>query len=221
MCVPGGDFICQCSHVWDAPIDLAGCRKVPVRQSLEYLRIVDSGAAVGDLDVAPSLQWCEQHEQIGGAVALILVVVAGGLSRLGRDRHARFLDKLFGCFIEADQGAVRIARPLVDLQHILHSGYEAGVGLGRNDPLFLEMRLERVFFSVRPVVLSLARSTMFSSTAAASSSVNVQRLRPLGGGEQASAISLASAAPSKMRLRAELGECLRVSAASSPSSTNC
>ena len=83
------------------------------------------------------------------------------------------------------------------------------------------MRLERVFFSVRPVVLSLARSTMFSSTTAVSSSVNVQRLRPLGGDEQASAISLASAAPSKMRLRAELGECLRVSAASSPSSTSC
>ena len=99
--------------------DLAGCRKVVVGQSLEYLCIVQSGAAVGDLDVSPSLQWCEQHEQIGGAVALILVVVAGGLSRLGRDWHARFLDKLFGCFIQADQGAVRIARPLVDLQHIL------------------------------------------------------------------------------------------------------
>src|SRR6516164_943459 len=201
--------------------DLAGCRKVRVGQSLEHLCIVQSGAAVGDLDVSPSLQGCEQHEQIGGAVARILVVVAGGLSTLGRDRHACFLDELFGCFIQTDQGAVWIARSLVELQHILHGGYEGGVGLGRNDPLLLEMRLERVFFSVRPIVLSLARSTMFNSTTAVSSSVNVKRLRPLGGGEQARAISLASAAPSKMRLRAELGECLRVSAASSPSSTNC
>src|SRR5689334_11388399 len=201
--------------------DLAGCRKVRVGQSLEYLCIIHSGTAAGDLDVSPSFQWREQHEQIGGAVALILVVVASELSRLGRDRHARFLDELFGCFIQADQGAVRIARPLIDLQHIFHGGYEGGVGLGRNDPLLPEMRLERVFFSVRPIVLSLARATMFSSTTAVSSSVNVQRLRPLGGGEQASAISLASAAPSKMRLRAELGECLWVSAASSPSSTSC
>jgi hypothetical protein len=55
------------------------------------------------------------------------------------------------------------------------------------------------FLSVRPIVLSLARSTMFSCTTAVSSSVSVHRLRPFGGGEQASAISLASAAPSKMR----------------------
>jgi hypothetical protein len=67
--------------------------------------------------------------------------------------------------------------------------------------------------SVRPIVLSLARSTMFSSTTAGSNSVSVHRLRPLGGGEQASAISLASAAPSKMRFLAELGESLRVKAA--------
>jgi hypothetical protein len=52
-------------------------------------------------------------------------------------------------------------------------------------------------------VLSLARSTIFSSTTLSSSSANVQRDRPLGGSEQASAISLASAAPSKTRLRAE------------------
>jgi hypothetical protein len=34
--------------------DLADPRKVVVIQSLEYLRIVDSGAAVGDLDVSLS-----------------------------------------------------------------------------------------------------------------------------------------------------------------------
>ena len=71
------------------------------------------------------------------------------------------------------------------------------------------------------MVLSLARSTMFSATTASSSNANVHRLRPLGGAEQASAISLASAAPSKMRLRAELGECWRVRAASRPPATSC
>src|SRR5476649_1788056 len=44
----------------------------------------------------------------------------------------------------------------------------------------------------------------------ASSSCRVHRLRPLGGLEQARAINLASAAPSKMRGLAEAGECLRV-----------
>ena len=77
-----------------------------------------------------------------------------------------------------------------------------GVGLRWDDPLLLEVRLESVFLSVRPIVLSLARSTMFSCTTALSSSVSVHRLRPFGGGEQASAISLASLAPSKMRFLA-------------------
>ena len=54
-----------------------------------------------------------------------------------------------------------------------------------------------------------------------SSSCNVHRLRPLGGSEQASAISFASAAPSKMRGLAEAGECLRTRTASKPSSTSC
>lgn len=62
---------------------------------------------------------------------------------------------------------------------------------------------------------------MFSSTTAVSSSVSVHRARPFGGAEQARAISLASAAPSKMRGLAEAGECLRVSTASKPSSTSC
>ena len=57
------------------------------------------------------------------------------------------------------------------------------------------------------MVLSLARSTIFSSTTASSSNCNVHRLRPLGGREQANAINFASAAPSKMRGLAEAGEC--------------
>src|SRR5258708_31436839 len=61
------------------------------------------------------------------------------------------------------------------------------------------MGLENVFFSVRPIVLSLARSTMLSSTTLSSNNRKVQRARPLGGSEQAKAISLASFSPSKIR----------------------
>ena len=112
-------------------------------------------------------------------------------------------------------------RPLVDFQYIFHAGYECSVAVWRDDPLLLKVRLENVFFSVRPIVLSLARSTMFSSTTADSSSFSVHRTRPLGGSEQANAISLASLAPSKMGFLAEAGECLRVRTDSRPSSTSC
>ena len=125
------------------------------------------------------------------------------MSWLGRDWHARFGNELLRGLVEADHGALWIVWSLVNLQHILHAGYEGGVGIRRDDPLLLQVRLERVFFSVLPIVLSLARSTIFSSTTAIASSCGVHRLRPLGGLEQARAISLASASPSKMRGLAE------------------
>ena len=67
-------------------------------------------------------------------------------------------------------------------------------------------------------VLSLAFSTMFNSTTF-SSNRRLQRANPSGAGEQVKAINFASAAPSKIRGRAEFGLCLRFSARSSPSST--
>jgi hypothetical protein len=69
--------------------------------------------------------------------------------------------------------------------------------------------------------LSLALSTMLNSTTFSSRRRKVQRANPSGAGEQARAISFASAAPSKIRGRAELGLYLRVSVASNPSSTSC
>src|SRR6476619_3405855 len=79
------------------------------------------------------------------------------------------------------------------------------------------MGLENVFLSVLPIVESLARSTIWSSTTFFSNSRSVQRARPLGGLEQASAISLASFSPSKIRATAGVARCLRLNTASKPS----
>jgi hypothetical protein len=65
-------------------------------------------------------------------------------------------------------------------------------GLRRDDPVLAAMGLKSVFLSARPIVLSLARSTMPSSTTLVSNNRKVQRARRLGGLEQAKAISLAS-----------------------------
>src|SRR5450432_2036157 len=95
-----------------------------------------------------------------------------------------------------------IAWPRVDRQHIFHGGYERAIGLRRDDPALPTMGLEDVFFNARPIVESLARSTICSSTTFFSNSRKVQRARPLGGLEQASAINLASFSPSKIRATA-------------------
>src|SRR5271157_2344496 len=62
---------------------------------------------------------------------------------------------------------------------------------------------------------------MFNSTTFSSSRRRLQRANPSGAGEQVRAINLASAAPSKIRGRAEFGLYLRFSVASNPSSTSC
>src|SRR5438034_5386484 len=60
---------------------------------------------------------------------------------------------------------------------------------------------------------------MPSSTTLFSNSRKVQRARPLGGLEQAKAISLASFSPSKIRATAGIARGLRLNTASKPSST--
>ena len=51
--------------------------------------------------------------------------------------------------------------------------------------LLFGIRTHNIFLIFRPIVLSLARSTMFSSTTLFSNNRNVQRARPLEGSEQA------------------------------------
>src|SRR5208282_3360380 len=125
--------------------------------------------------------------------------------------------------VETDQRSLGIVRSLVDRQHILHRRDESGVRLGRNDPALFGMGLEETFFKTRPIVLSLARSTICSSTTLSSSNRKVQRAKPGGGSEQAKVISLASLSPSKIRATGGVSRrlrLLRLSTASSPSSTS-
>lgn len=111
------------------------------------MRIVHGGAPFRYLDVAPSLKRGEQHEQAGRAMALIFIVVAGWLAWPHREGRARLGYKLFRCFVEADERPGRIVRPRVDLKHVLHRRNERGVGLGRDYPIFLQVRFEIVFLA--------------------------------------------------------------------------
>src|SRR5258708_2044705 len=158
--------------------------------------------AICDLDVAPAFERSKHHEEIGGAIALVLIIQTGRASPFHRDRHARFRNELLSGLLWANQPAIALAWARIDGQHVFHSGYERAVGLRRDDPVLAAMGLKSVFLSARPIVLSLARSTMPSSTTLFSNNRKVQRARPLGGLEQAKAISLASLSPSKIRATA-------------------
>jgi len=85
------------------------------------------------------------------------------------------------------QRTIRIARAHVDGQHVLHGGYERGIGLRRNDPALSAVGLENVFLASfrslsRPGTIdNLQFHDLFLQQP------QVQTRRPLGGLEQARA----------------------------------
>ena len=159
---------------------------------------------VGHFHAAPALQRREDHEEIGDAVALVFVVVTSGSSGLGRDRGARLGDQLLGGLVQTHERTIGITRPLVGFQHVFHGGDEARIGFGRDHPLPLAVRFKDVFLtSADRIVARLLDDVQFDDFS--SSRRRVQRANPSGAGEQARAISFASAAPSNIRGRAELG----------------
>src|SRR5580692_1824383 len=126
--------------------------------------------AIVYLDAPPALEWREHHEQIGRPVAPVFVGMPGGLSWFRRDRQARFGNELLGRLVDADQGTFRIIRPLINVQDASMAATKAAPAAGGVTHCCLRFDL-RVFFS-RPIVLSLARLTIFSSTTASSGSCN-------------------------------------------------
>jgi hypothetical protein len=56
--------------------------------------VIHGGMAICDLDMAPAFERSKHHEQIGGAVALVLVIETCRAPRFHRHRHARFRNEL-------------------------------------------------------------------------------------------------------------------------------
>jgi len=133
--------------------DFFGFREVGVGQVFQNMRVIDGGAPLGDLDMPPAFKRREQHEQIGRAVAPVFVINARRPAWPHGQRHTRFGQKLFAGFVETNQRVGWIVRARIDRQHILHRRHKRSIGVGRNHPLLFQMRLERIFFNVRPTVL--------------------------------------------------------------------
>ena len=86
------------------------------------------------------------------AVALVLVIEAGGASRFHRDRPPRFGHQLLGGLVQANQWTIAVVWPCMDGQHVFHGGYERAVRLRQDNPALSAMGLEDVFLSARPIV---------------------------------------------------------------------
>src|SRR5205814_3767212 len=123
------------------------------------------------------------------AAADVLEVEPLRLARRGRHGLPDLADQLLARLIQAHLRPPRVVGPVVDLQHVFHRADELGVRLRRDAPLLPQPRLELVFLSTCRTVSSAMVSTTCNSTNLSASSCNVQAPRPLGGDEQARAMS--------------------------------
>ena len=84
-------------------------------------------------------------EQIGGAIAFVFVIVAGG--EPWRYRHGRtgFGNELLAGLVGTNQRPIGIMGAGVDRQNTFHRGHKSRVRSGRNDPVFSQMRFDIVF----------------------------------------------------------------------------
>jgi hypothetical protein len=143
----------------------------------------------------------EEDEQIGGAIALVLAVVALQLPRLGLNGLANLADELGRAFVETDHWALPIGFFSIEVEHIFHPGDKLAVDL-RDAPHILAPGLELVF--LQAPAHGFARDGVMLGepdrlTISLVRSSSVQRAWPLGGLEQAVATSRASSLPDSLR----------------------
>ena len=68
--------------------------KWTIGQVFQDVSVVHGGVAIRDFDMAPAFERRKHHEEVGGAVALVLVIATGRAPRFHRDRHARLGEEL-------------------------------------------------------------------------------------------------------------------------------
>src|SRR6266536_1896720 len=190
-----------------------------IDQVLDHMREIHHTAVIRDGHFAPAAQRLAQHEHGGHAAPVVLVVEAGWSPRCGRQWCACFGHQLLAGLIQTHLRTTRLVRSGVDVQDVFHVPDELATRRTRQAPVFFQPGLEIVFFSVRRTVSYYTASTMSNSTALSASRRSVQRLRPSGGGLQATAIRRASWALSSLR-RCRVRDRRGRSAASGPSSTH-
>ena len=123
-----------------------------VYQPAHLMSEVLHGTPLGDRHVAPARLGFTSEEQVAGAAAHVLVVLAPGTSRGRWQGRTGIGQQLGGTLVETDHrpgwvigfGVQSLPRTGYGVQHVLHVGHEVGAHLG-NAPLLLPSRLEFVF----------------------------------------------------------------------------
>jgi len=116
--------------------NLFGVRILLIAHLTEQMGKVHGCSVLRHFHPSLSRQRLEDHKQIRGAFALILVINAPGLPRRSGDGRTRFRHQLFAGFVHTDLRAPQIVRTCVNFQHVLHGADKLSVALRRDHPLF-------------------------------------------------------------------------------------
>ena len=170
-----------------------------------HMRPVHLRATLSDLDSAPSVQRCKQHEQ-----AALFVGCADKPGEL-RDAALGLLD-----LDHAHQKWPHVPSYLVDLQYVFHRAHKLRALTGRDAPTLLQPRLSSFFFKrlSEPSVLMVPDYLTLDQLV--SQQLQGPTHAPAGGSPQAIAINRASPSPSSLTPTQLL---FATSADSTPSST--
>ena len=74
--------------------DRLGVREVDVGQVFQDVSIIYGGVVIRDFDVAPAFERREQHEEVGGPIALVFVIATSRAPRFHWDRRPRLDEEL-------------------------------------------------------------------------------------------------------------------------------
>ena len=118
-----------------------------LEHAFDEARPVLSRAAFGDCDMAATGQRFHLDKEHGHAMAHVFMIGDGDLAGLGRDGRMGLADQLLAGLIHADHGEAGIVGQPVDVQDIFHRGDKSGVPIGRDLPVFAQMRLQLVFLA--------------------------------------------------------------------------
>ena len=132
------------------------------------------------------------QEDFRHAIAHILVVDDLTAPRGRRQGGVDFAHQLLVGFVHADQRELRVVGRVVNIEHIFHAHDKGGAAIGRDFPVFAQVRLKLVFFSARWTLMVETFGAIFSSTTFSASRRTVHRARPAGAGEHAKAVNRAS-----------------------------
>lgn len=184
------------------------------------LRPVPHGPCVRHPDVPPPRKGLHLREHLHDTVPHALVVHQPRMARTHLHRPCHLPDQLPAGLVHADDWEPGAVWTMAYVRHVLHARHELAALVRRNLPVFAEMRLKRVFFSVLQTVMAETDSTIPSSTSLSRRSLTVHLACPRGHSEQASRVSSAAKRPSNTTGLGGVSRLLRSRTASIPSSTN-